>query len=63
MKNKDVIDTFSIKDLKSPEMVKTLNYKQLSSLCFSIRQQIIEACSNYGGHLSYIEFLIFRKTN
>ncbi len=52
MKNNDVIETFSIKDLKSPEMVKSLNYKQLSSLCFSIRQQIIEACSNYGGHLS-----------
>ena len=52
MKNKDTIETFSLKDLKSPDMIKSLNYKQLSSLCFSIREEIIQACSLYGGHLS-----------
>ena len=52
MKKSDKNDIISIKTLKGEEELKSLNYKQVDSLCSSIRDEIIDACSKYGGHLS-----------
>lgn len=52
MKKSDNNETISIETLKGEEELKSLNYKQLDSLCASIRNNIIETCSKYGGHLS-----------
>jgi len=45
-------DNINIKTIKDPNIVKGLDYKQLSALCDDIRKEIILETSLYGGHLS-----------
>ena len=52
MKKSDKNDIISIKTLKGEEELKSLNYKQVDSLCSSIRDEIIDTFSKYGGYLS-----------
>lgn len=44
--------TFDIKNIKSPEFLKSLDVKQLNTLCSDIRTFIIDNVSETGGHLS-----------
>ena len=44
--------TFDIKNIKSPEFLKSLDVKQLKTLCSDIRTFIIDNVSETGGHLS-----------
>lgn len=41
-----------IRDIKNPSFLKTLSIKELNSLCFDIRNFLIENISSTGGHLS-----------
>ncbi|MBO4737321.1 MAG: 1-deoxy-D-xylulose-5-phosphate synthase, partial [Bacilli bacterium] len=41
-----------IKTIKDPSVVKGLKRESLTLLCQDIRQEIIRATSEYGGHLS-----------
>ncbi len=52
MKKKGGLETFSLKDIKDPSFLKTLDYRQLGDLAKIIRKEIIRVTSNYGGHLS-----------
>ena len=52
MKKKGIVETFSLKDIKDPSFLKTLDYRQLGDLAKIIRKEIIRVTSNYGGHLS-----------
>jgi len=49
---KNNTDSINIKTIKDPNIVKCLDYKQLSALCDNIRKEIILETSLYGGHLS-----------
>jgi len=50
MKKEDNI--LLLKDIKSPKILSTLDYKQLENLASQIRQEIIDSTSINGGHLS-----------
>ena len=41
-----------IEDIKNPEFLKDLSYKELDALAENIRKYIIETVSEHGGHLS-----------
>ncbi len=49
---KKKLDKIDINSINNPNFVKTLNYKQLETLCYDIRREIILETSIYGGHLS-----------
>ncbi len=51
-KKKAVINHIDLGNIKSPEFLKTLSYKELYVLADDIRKEIIEKTSIYGGHLS-----------
>jgi len=46
------VEHIDIKSIKDPSVVKTLNRESLKLLCEDIRQEIIRATSEFGGHLS-----------
>lgn len=53
MKNKvNHIENLSLESIKDPSFLKELNYNELDYLAHKIRNEIIDATSNYGGHLS-----------
>lgn len=49
---KKKVDKIDINSIADPNFVKTLDYKQLETLCYDIRREIILETSIYGGHLS-----------
>lgn len=42
----------NVNDIKTPKDIKNLTYKELEVLCKEIREHIIHAVSENGGHLS-----------
>ena len=48
----DKIERINLKEIKNPSFLKRLNYDSLYMLCQDIREEIIDTCSKYGGHLS-----------
>ncbi len=49
---KKAVKTIELSELKNPEVIKTLDNDGLNDLCKKIRNEILEACSINGGHLS-----------
>lgn len=49
---KEKIERIDIKSIKDPTFVKNLGYKSLTVLCHDLRNEIIDAVSKHGGHLS-----------
>lgn len=41
-----------LENINSPELLKTLDYKELDSLCAQIRTELVETVSETGGHLA-----------
>ncbi len=52
MKKKGAIERIDLSSIKDPSFLKTLDYRQLESLCGQIREEILRVVSTYGGHLS-----------
>lgn len=48
----DKIKRINVKEIENPTFLKTLSYPSIKLLCHDIRHEIIDACSQYGGHLS-----------
>ncbi len=47
-----IINHIDLDNIKSPDFLKTLSYKELHVLADDLRKEIIEKTSIYGGHLS-----------
>lgn len=45
-------ERIDIKSIKDPNIVKELNYSQISMLCADLRAEILSSVSRFGGHLS-----------
>ena len=52
MKKPDVIDNFDLTALPGDHLVSKLDLKQMRVLCSMLRNEIIDATSKHGGHLS-----------
>lgn len=46
------IEKIDIKSIKDPSFLKTMDYASLRVLCNDLRAEVLNATSNYGGHLS-----------
>lgn len=51
---KDVnrVKSIKVSEIKNPQFLATLNYKELDELAHQIRNEILRVTSKYGGHLS-----------
>ena len=52
MKSVDAADIIFQKIVEDHSAIKSLSYDELEMLSATLREQIIQACSEYGGHLS-----------
>ena len=49
---RDKIERIDISKIKDPKFLESLSYPELEQLCVDLREEIIDKCSTYGGHLS-----------
>ncbi len=52
MKKQGAVEEINVKEIKDPTFLKDLDYGELEVLCYKIRQEILSAVSEKGGHLS-----------
>lgn len=49
---RDKIERIDISKIKDPKFLESLSYPELEQFCADLREEIIDKCSTYGGHLS-----------